>query len=229
MRFIIPLFLFVFSFGNAQDINQMDTNGKRHGVWKKYFPNTKQLRYEGAFEHGKEVGTFKFYCEECGAKPAAVQEFSANNPLSKMKYYTVKGKLVSEGQMFNKQRQGEWITYHKKGNTIMTKEIYENGKLNGKKYIYYPNNVVAEEATYINGVLNGPSKFYSYDNKLLKELVYKNDLIEGPAVYYDSNGEKMMEGNYVNDRKKGVWKMYKDGILEKEEIFPKPLNKSEKN
>ena len=49
----------------AQDVNKLDEAGKRHGVWKKFYPNSKQLRYEGEFNHGKEVGTFKFYCEEC--------------------------------------------------------------------------------------------------------------------------------------------------------------------
>ena len=229
MRFLIPFFLLIVSFGNAQEINQMDSNGKRHGVWKKNFEGTKQLRYEGTFEHGKEVGTFKFYCEECKSQPAVVKEFTANNAVADVKFYTAKGKLVSEGKMDGKLRIGEWIYFHKKSTEVMTRERYQNGKLTGKKYVYYGNGVVAEEASYSDGLLNGPSLYYSYDSKLLKELIYKNDLLEGPAVYYDAKGAKLMEGMYVNDRKKGVWKFYKNGQLDNEETFPKPLKKNKKN
>ena len=45
----------------GQEFNQFDSNGKRHGKWKKNFEGTEVLRYEGQFEHGKEVGVFKFY------------------------------------------------------------------------------------------------------------------------------------------------------------------------
>lgn len=229
MRFLILLFLLAFSFANAQEINQMDANGKRHGVWKKYFEGTKQLRYEGTFEHGKEIGTFKFYCDSCKDQPAIVKEFTLNNTIADVKYYTAKGKLVSQGKMDGKIRIGEWLYFHKKSTEIMTREQYQNGKLTGVKYVYYGNGAVAEESNYRNGLLNGPNKYYSYDNKLLKELLYKNDLLEGPAVYYDAKGNIQMEGNYVNDRKKGIWKFYKDGQFVKEEKFPKPLDKNKKN
>ena len=62
MKFkFLSLFLIVTSLVYAQDINQFDESGKRHGVWKKYFEGTKQLRYEGKFDHGKEVGKFLFH------------------------------------------------------------------------------------------------------------------------------------------------------------------------
>ena len=46
----------------AQGVNQVDANGERDGLWQKFYEGTSQLRYEGTFQHGKEVGTFKFYC-----------------------------------------------------------------------------------------------------------------------------------------------------------------------
>ena len=46
----------------AQDkLNQLDEKGAKHGVWKGYHAESKRLRYEGTFKHGKEVGVFKFY------------------------------------------------------------------------------------------------------------------------------------------------------------------------
>jgi len=72
----------------------MDENGERNGVWRKSYPGTDQLRYEGEFKHGKEVGTFKFYCEDCGSQPMVTKVFKGKDDIAEVKYFTKKGKLV---------------------------------------------------------------------------------------------------------------------------------------
>ena len=161
-------FLFLFFFGiflnltnlQAQDINQVDADGNRHGLWQKKFKGTDQLRYEGNFEHGKEVGTFKFYCEDCKKNPMVIKEFKANSSIAEVKYYTGKNKLVSEGKMDGKDRIGEWLFYPKKASTVMTREFYKNGKLDGIKTTYYLNQVITEEITFQNGIKEGPNNYY---------------------------------------------------------------------
>ena len=62
MKKVIVLFVHFFVIiAFAQKNNQMDADGNRHGIWKKNFDNTQQVRYEGEFNHGKEIGLFKFY------------------------------------------------------------------------------------------------------------------------------------------------------------------------
>ena len=216
--------LLVFS----QEINQMDNNGERHGVWEKYFPGTKQLRYQGQFEHGKEVGVFKFYCQECGKQPTATRTYTKNKPEAHVQYFTKKGKLVSEGYMIDKNRIGEWVYYHKKSSAVMTQENYEKGLLNGVQTTYYTNGKKTEEITYVNGSKEGPNYYYSPDGILLKKLQYKNDQLQGKAEYYDAHGNVTISGQYKNDKKEGLWKYYKDGKVILEETYPKPLKKGEK-
>ncbi|PKA83724.1 antitoxin component YwqK of YwqJK toxin-antitoxin module [Ulvibacter sp. MAR_2010_11] len=211
---------------SQNDINQNDAQGKRHGIWKKYFPGTKQLRYEGSFEHGKEVGTFKFYCEECGDKPTAVKEYKSGDKFAYVKYYTIKGKLVSEGKMDEKDREGEWVYYHKKSNEVMTRENYVDGKLDGKKITYYTNGKITEEQTYKNGIMEGENNFYSPEGVLIKKLKYRNDQLQGEATYFDAHGNVVIEGFYKDGQKHGLWKYFKNGKLEFEETYPKPLKKA---
>jgi antitoxin component YwqK of YwqJK toxin-antitoxin module len=225
---IVLLFFFGIVIGlqpsySQADINQTDAQGNRHGLWKKLYPGTKQLRYEGVFEHGKEVGTFKFYCETCKDQPSVVKEFNSENSIAEVKYYTVKGKLVSEGKMDGKDRIGEWLYYPKKSSNVMTRENYKNGKLDGLKITYYGNGKIAEERNYVNGLLEGPNNYYSPDGVLLKKLIYKNDVLVGPALYYDASGALTIEGSYKNGKKHGLWKHYKNGKLILEEMYPKPL------
>jgi antitoxin component YwqK of YwqJK toxin-antitoxin module len=230
MKFL-SLFLLVVSLclSNlvAQEINQVDANGDRHGLWQKKYKGKSQLRYEGTFDHGKEIGIFKFYCENCKKVPMATKEFEANSAVSDVKYYTPNGKLVSEGKMDGKKRIGAWLYYHKKSSKVMTSEFYKNGKLDGQKTTFYLNDVITEETTYIDGLKEGLNNYYSPDGILLKKLQYRKDVLVGPAIYYDAGGNISIEGNYKNGKKHGVWKYYKNGKLVLEEIFPKPFKKTE--
>lgn len=215
-----------FNFTSAQEINLMDENGERHGIWRKMFPESDQLRYEGEFEHGKEVGTFKFYCDDCGSQPMVVKEFEGKEDIADVKYYTKKGKLVSEGFMKGKERIGLWKYYHEKSNTVMTRENYTNGALDGVKSTYYPNGKLTEELTYEKGSREGPNTYFSPEGVVLKRLQYINDQLHGPAEYFDANGNLTIKGQYVEGKKHGLWKYYKNGNLVLEETYPKPLKKN---
>ena len=218
------LFCFVFSVSNMvcqNEINQFDEQGERHGVWKKTFEGSSQLRYEGAFEHGKEVGTFKYYCSDCEDEPMIVKTFNESDKTAFVKYYSKGGKLVSEGKMIGKNRIGEWLYYHKKAKTIMTKEEYVDGKLEGQKITYYSNAIITEEVTYKNGLKEGINNYYSPEGVLLKKLLYKLDQLDGPAIYYDAYGNVVIDGYYKNGKKHGIWKYFESGKLVKEENFPK--------
>ncbi len=210
----------VFAQGN---INQFDANNERHGVWKKYHENSGQLRYEGQFNHGKEVGVFKYYCSECEDQPMVVRTFNDSDNIAQVQYFTKKGKLVSEGKMERKNKIGEWLYFHKNSKNIMTKEFYVDGKLEGLKITYYKNNKVTEETNYKNGLKEGEDNYYSLEGVLLKQLYHVNDQLHGRAYYYDANGALVIDGNYKNGKKHGVWKHYKNGKLVLEETYPKPV------
>lgn len=224
-KIVFILFLgIILSSLNAfsqSEINQVDAQGKRHGLWKKTFEGTDQLRYEGTFEHGKEVGEFKFYCESCKNQPMVIKNFTGKDNVADVQYFTIKGKLVSEGKMQGKDRIGEWVYYHEKSNNIMTREHYVDGKLNGNVITYYPNGKITQETSYVNGIKQGEDNYYSPDGVQLKKLRYAADQLQGPALYYDAYGNVVIEGFYKNNKKHGLWKYYKDGKVILEETFPK--------
>lgn len=208
--------------------NQFDEEGRRHGPWKKYHPGTQQIRYEGNFEHGKEIGVFKFYCQECGEQPSVIKTFKVKDNTATVQYFTIKGKLVSEGKMKGKKRFGEWVYYHEKSPEVMTREFYTDGKLDGMKTTYYINGQITEEMAFVNGLKEGPNNFYSPEGVLIKELKYENDKLHGPATYYDAAGKEVIKGQYKRGKKHGLWRYYKDGELLSEEIYPKPRKNVDK-
>jgi len=56
---IVMIIFFITSTIFAQEkFNQLDEKGNKHGPWKGVYEDTKYTKYEGQFEHGKEIGVF---------------------------------------------------------------------------------------------------------------------------------------------------------------------------
>jgi antitoxin component YwqK of YwqJK toxin-antitoxin module len=230
MKFkFLSLFLIVTSLVYAQDINQFDENGKRHGVWKKNFEGTKQLRYEGQFDHGKEVGEFKFYKLVKKKSVLTATKLFDLDGSAYVKFLASTGKTISEGKQLGKLYVGEWKYYHNKSDKVMTLEHYNNkGSLEGERLVYYKDGVVAERANYVDGKKQGIYYGYSVKGVVLRELNYENDELNGLAKHFNGKGELLAEGNYYKGKKKGIWKYYENGELVKEDNIDAVKKKSTK-
>lgn len=220
-QFTISLFLLVgMSFQiHAQEYNQKDTQGQRHGIWQKYYDGTKQLRYTGTFNHGKETGEFKFY-DKSGGHPTAIKRYTPGQELLDVMFFTKSGKKISEGRMKDRSKEGEWLYYHKGGTAVMTREFYQNNLLEGTRTVYFESGKKAQETQYARGLKQGEDLYFNEEGILLKKLLYKEDKLEGPAVLYSSDGSLLRSGQYKNNRKHGIWNYYKNGRIEKTVKFP---------
>lgn len=220
-NFILFCFCICFSIAAiGQEYNQLDADGKRHGKWKKRFENSNQIRYEGTFEHGKEIGEFKFYRPNSGKQPSAIKVFSKDHDTISITYYTKGGGIVSKGFLLGKTRVGTWTYYHQNSDKVMMVETYKEGKLNGEQLTYFDNGKLTEKTSFVDGKRTGKRFVYSEEGKVLKEFTYEDDKLHGWTKYYNTQGELIIEGNYKRDRKDGIWKYYKNGKLDEEKLFP---------
>lgn len=198
---------------SQNDINKLDENGERHGVWKKYYSNSR-IRYQGTFEHGKEVGTFKYFSAGQSEHPNAVKVYKPGSSIAEVTFYTDEGLLQSSGKMDGKNRVGKWQFYHEDGKTIMSEENYVNGKLDGDYKTYYSTGKPTEVAYYKDGKLDSVYRKYSIKGHLYQHFNYKDGLLNGKAVYYNrKTGELSTKGEFKNDKKVGNWENYADGEL----------------
>lgn len=216
-KFIIALLISVFTVFQTvsaqQNINKLDANGKRDGVWKKQYSNNR-IRYVGTFENGKEVGVFKYYSASNSDYPVSIKKFSNNNDTADVQYFTIGGVLESEGVMKGKDRVGKWLFYHSNGKSIMSEENYEKGKLNGIYKTFYPNGEPTEITSYKNGLLDGNYKKYSIKGLLYNDFNYSRGKLNGMAIYYKrSTGDLIKKGPFKDDLRVGTWENYVDGEL----------------
>lgn len=228
MKSIVILLLFInFSFAQS-DTNKLDENGKKHGVWKGYFEESKRLRYEGTFEHGKEIGTFNYYDDTKAVNIIGVRIFNAKDNSAYTTFYDQKKNIVSEGKVIDKLKDGIWKYYHEASKVIMTQENYKLGKIDGLKTIYYKDGKIAEETNYINGIKNGVYKNFSEKGVLLETVTYKNNEYDGLAIYKDISDKITAQGFFKDGKKVGIWKFFTDGKLVKSENFNKQGKKFQK-
>ncbi len=207
MKKHILLIISLLSFSVfGQEINKLDANGKRTGVWKKNYESG-NIRYTGQFVNGVEVGIFKFYENRAGATPSATKEYTAGSNLIKVKFFTRKGKLKAEGNMIGKERTGKWKFYFKTGN-LLSIENYKNGKLDGLSKNFYPDGKITSEVFYSNGLKNGSSKTYSNKGKLIEETNFLNGKYDGKTSIYDTKGNLSAQGSYTNGKRNKDWIFY---------------------
>ncbi len=212
MKYILLSLLFSVSVF-AQEINKLDENGKKQGLWKGVFEDSKRPRYEGTFDHGKEVGMFKFFDDTKAGSIIATREFNSKDNSCYTVFYNQSKNKVSEGRLVNKQFDGEWKYYHEDLPSVMTSEIYVNGKLNGVRKVYYKSGEIAEEVNYKDGLKNGKYKSYAENGTILEESNFKNDLNDGPAVYRNVANELTSQGQFKDGKKVGMWKILQKGKM----------------
>ncbi|MFT5217627.1 MAG: antitoxin component YwqK of YwqJK toxin-antitoxin module [Glaciecola sp.] len=232
MKKVIVLFAHFFVIiAFAQNNNQMDADGNRHGIWKKNFDNTQQVRYEGEFNHGKEIGLFKFYkLVKKKSVLSATKLFNANDDSAEVKFLTTGGKTISEGKMVGKTYVGKWVYYHKNSDKIMTAETYDDkGVLQGERLVYYDNGQLAEKTTYIDGKIEGLSEVYSLKGVVLKTFIYENNELHGVSKAFNGKGELLSEGQFKRGKKTGVWKFYENNKLIEQKDFTYATKLKKKN
>ncbi|AWG23436.1 hypothetical protein FFWV33_18820 [Flavobacterium faecale] len=221
---IIFLFLIVNLSVNAQNNNKLDSNGKKDGLWKGFYQDSKRPKYEGTFAHGQEVGLFQFFDDTKVGSVIATRDFSAGDGSAYTIFYDQSKNKVSEGRVVNKQFEGLWKYYHQESAVVMTTENYKNGKLNGLRTVYYLSGKVAEETHYKDGLKEGPYKKYSENDIILESASFKADQYDGEAIYKEADGKVVSHGKFLNGKKVGIWKFFENGKLQKETNMSAPLN-----
>jgi antitoxin component YwqK of YwqJK toxin-antitoxin module len=213
VNLLIVLSFVVCSFtAFSQKTNQFNANGKRDGIWKKYYDNG-DVRYEGEFKNGKEIGTFTFY-NQGSSYPAIVKIFSNTSDTASVKFYD-KTRIKTKGKMVGKKRVGKWIYYFADGKRVFSEENYVDGVLHGVVKNYYDNGNLTEETYYKDGKKHGTSKIYTESGILIEDVNYENGKLNGLAKYFDIKGVIKEKGMYADGERKGKWEFYIDGEISK--------------
>jgi antitoxin component YwqK of YwqJK toxin-antitoxin module len=222
---IVFLVSLLFSVLHAQtEDNKLDAKGLKHGVWKGVYEESKRPRYQGTFEHGKEIGLFQFFDDTQKGDVIATREFNSKDNSAYTVFYDQNKNKVSEGKVLNKLFEGEWKYYHYASPAVMTTENYRNGKLEGLRTVYFLNGKVAEQINFVNNQKQGVYKKYTENGIVLEESFFKNNEYYGLAIFRNDSGMVVSKGMFTKGLKTGIWDVLENGkIVQKnsDDLAPK--------
>ena len=213
---LVFLISVIFSVLHAQkEYNQLDAKGLKHGLWKGVYEESNRPRYQGTFDHGKEVGLFEFFDDTQKGDVIATREFNPKDNSAYTIFYDQNKNKVSEGRVVNKLFEGEWKYYHYASPAVMTTENYKNGKLEGVRTVYFLNGKVAEQINYVNNLKQGAYKKYTESGIVLEESNFKNNEYDGLAIFRNDSGIVVSKGMFAKGLKIGTWDVLENGKLVK--------------
>ena len=202
---------FLFPLSAVSQINQLDKDGKKHGVWEPKYENG-QSKYRGEFNHGVPVGVFTRWYDD-GSLQA---EMNHKNPVTSYAelYYPETAIKMAEGKYINQKRDSVWTFYSEDG-TLSSKESYRGGSKNGLTEIFYPDGSISERAVFENDEKNGLWEQYFNDgHPKLKANVIDGVKYDGEYTTYYAGGKKLEQGKYIEGKKESSWYLYnEDGSI----------------
>lgn len=216
-HFLLLILFLAGSQISAQEVNKTDSQGRKHGVWKKYYPNQK-LRYEGQFDHGVEVDTFKFYFDDGSLK--AINYFRDKGVAYSRQFGgTEEAQLAAEGKYVDAKRDSTWTFYDIDGNVVSREEYRKNLK-HGKSVTYFENGKPAEVTHYEEGEKQGEWKQFYESGKPKAKGTYKNDKLQGEVTYFNLEGKPRIKGHYHKGLMHGDWFYFDESRdIEKTEVW----------
>jgi antitoxin component YwqK of YwqJK toxin-antitoxin module len=200
-------FLLVVSLLSSSvfSINEVDSKGRKQGVWKKPYGNG-YFMYEGEFKDGQPVGTFKRYYENGVLK--SIQQYGENETSAIVIYENDGLTKAAQGAYIGKEKEGEWI-YYVDGKVSLI-EHYAKGVLVDTVKSFAKTGELIEKTPYKNGKMDGLQSRYLEDGKLYSESPFKMGVEDGVYKLYEGHDFPVIEGLYVGGKKHGNWLLKDD-------------------
>lgn len=200
MRLVIILLIFC-PFISFSQINQIDGNGLKQGLWQKKQSNGRLL-YEGHFKDDKPIGEWKRYHGGGQLKALIVYK----NDTAHTELYDVWQKKIAEGNFVNKKKEGVWKTF--KENRIITDEAYKGGIKDGVSHRYYDTGELMEEQYWVNGFADGKCQVFFKNGKPYMQYKMAQGKRNGIFISLYKSGLQEIKGEYKNNLRDGEWKYY---------------------
>ncbi|MGV3629912.1 MAG: toxin-antitoxin system YwqK family antitoxin [Bacteroidota bacterium] len=193
--------LFIFHL-YGQEVNKTDAKGRKQGPWQKTYPDSRAFEYKGQFKDDKPVGTFYYFYPSTKKKAIVVHDELSGRSVAYMYHET--GVDLAYGIYRNMKKDSVW-TYYGPSGKVSYKETFKEGKLNGKKTVFYVSDDPADKSLrvamvqhYANDVLQGEEIEYFEDGSVKSKGTYDKGQRSGRYVINNINGNNIVVENYKN-------------------------------
>jgi antitoxin component YwqK of YwqJK toxin-antitoxin module len=200
-NYLIFIFLLCFQFAFGQEVNKIDSKGKKQGKWEKLYEGTKVYEYRGQFKDDQPVGTFSYFYPSSKKKAVVVHDEKKKRAQAIL--YHESGVMLAQGIYINQKKDSIWSNYGPSGK-LSSKETFKAGILHGKRVVFYiPEELddksqrIALIENYENGIKSGEEIEYFEDGTIKTKSTYSSGVKVGKSIKNHPNGRPMIVENYV--------------------------------
>ena len=224
MKFKLLFLLLAFGFLGYSQLNQVDSKGRKQGLWAKPYEGVNVYQYRGQFKNDKPTGKFTYYYKS--SKVKAVINHDENSNRSVAYFYHEAGTLMSYGIYSNQLKDSVWVNFGP-SKRVSNTETYKNGTLNGKKIIFYvptdindKSRLAAAVYNYVDDTLQGDFKELFENQTIMRTGQYSKNKKVGMWISYHPNGKRMMLTKYRKGQRHGWCLAYdKKGIMSNRQYY----------
>ena len=198
LLFIVP----VLAFSQQSDINQLDDQGRKTGLWKKFYENGNML-YEGSFCEGKPVGILKRYYD--GGVLKAEMNFITDTNTSYAKLYYDTRILAAEGKYIAQKKDSTWNYYSFINKRLTIREDHIDGKKDGFSIKYYDDGSMAEKKEWKEDLMHGSWEQFFENGQIRLTCNHITGKRDGEFKSFNSEGGRSIQGLYIKGEMDGKW------------------------
>jgi uncharacterized protein len=197
-----------------ENINRVDRNGKKQGVWKLFYTD-ETLKEEGFYVNGRKNGYFKQY--DVNGVLKIVEKYVDDviqEDVPELASYEIRTDYYDDGSV-------KVVGSYKNGVPEGIRREYDaNGKITDS-YIFEKGVIMGEGIVDEKGLKQGFWKEFFDNGKLRAEGNYKDNTKTGDWKFYTENEKLKQNGKFnKNGFQTGEWKWFhENGQLQKTENF----------
>ena len=209
----------------SEKINRYDKNGRKHGVWKEFYPDGK-IKREMYYIHGQLNGLYKEYSPSGELVKAIIYKYGQPEPQKKLATKEIKQKqfFYSSGRIkhsgFYKHDSipvGVHKEYDESGNITVVKIYDDNGHLTGEGKFdkrgrktgewteYYTSGEIKAKGKYKKGKRTGKWIFYYKDGNVEQTGYYYKNKPHKTWIYFSKDGKPLKIETYYKGRYDGPY------------------------
>ncbi|HEY5926024.1 MAG TPA: hypothetical protein VIV11_30265 [Kofleriaceae bacterium] len=184
-----------------------DSKGRLDGdfkLWRgRYTP-----RVQGAYEHGKRVGTWVW--TDKNNKKEREGDYDAGKKRGLWSEW-IDDKLFFQGTFTDGKPDGEFVYYDPKTGNELGRFTINDGT--GTTFAYHTNQRIATKTQLAKGLMDGKYEEYTSRGKLVIEGRYAGDKKHGVWREQTEAGVPLLEQHWKRGKLDGAWKKFVDGKL----------------
>lgn len=144
-----------FNLMAQDDVNQMDENGRRQGLWIRH-PENGQMGFKGFYKDGLPNGEFV--------------------------YFDAQGRTLAKGCYVNKKKDGKWQYFNVIDDSPLLVETYKSGVLDGLYEEYYPNGTIKVRGKYTAGTRTGKWETFDPEGNVISVDEHQKEDYDNPEL-----------------------------------------------